>query len=189
MTVRKPEGPYYTPREVARELNMDIYQLYTMIEKGKIHTLRTYRGKRVYHWIHKDELERLKREKNSKNYYTTTEVAKILQVSWDRVYNWIRKGKLRAVQSSRNKRWRIPKDVVQMLLKAKQLPREQLYTTSQLAKTLNISKNDLNRLFDLILSGKIQGVGIGWRWYIPEEELEKAKKIMGEEYGEKILHH
>lgn len=56
----RPEGPYYTPEEAARELNMDIYEFYTLIEEGKVKALKIHYERRLYYWIHKDEVRRLK---------------------------------------------------------------------------------------------------------------------------------
>ncbi|ASJ12401.1 helix-turn-helix domain-containing protein [Thermococcus thioreducens] len=188
MATPRPEGPYYSPREVARELDIDIFRLYTLIEKRKVNALKTRYKKCMYYWIHKDEVKRLKKMMGSKDCYTTGEVAKILNVTRNTVYEWIRRGKIRAVQPSFHKHWRIPKEVVDMLLEARQLPPEQLYTESQLVEVLGIPRRRVGRIVDLILSGEIQGVAVGKRWYIPKSELEKAKEILREEYGEKVLH-
>ena len=48
-----------------------------------------------------------------------------------------------------------------------------MYTTTELAKSLNIS---LPTIFRAIYSGKIKAVKMGKGWRISEDELERIKK-------------
>lgn len=95
----RPEGPYYPPKEVARELDMDIYGLYTWIEKGIVNTLKIrFRG-RIYHWIHENELDRLKKERiNSLRADTAENVAKRLGIPTTTLLDMVRRREIKAIE-------------------------------------------------------------------------------------------
>ena len=95
----KPEGPYYSPKKVARELDVDLGALYTQIEEGTVNVLRIRYRRRVYVWIHKDELERLKEERINKLQAITAEsAAEQLGIPLTTLLNTIRHREIKAIE-------------------------------------------------------------------------------------------
>jgi|GEM_PF-5648452 excisionase family DNA binding protein len=109
--IPKPEGPYYSPREIAKILGTSVDAIYVWIEQGRVATLKIHYGMRVYHWIPKEEVKRLKKEKPPKDrVLSTREAAEILGVRQEDVVQLIHSGKLRGIKVGLY--WKIPESEV-----------------------------------------------------------------------------
>ncbi len=97
--IPRPEGSYYSPREVARILNVSVDVIYLWIEERKVATLKIFYRKRTYHWIPEEELERLKNVKVPKcKMLTVREASEVLDTRHETVLQMIHSGKLHAVK-------------------------------------------------------------------------------------------
>ncbi|AHF80190.1 helix-turn-helix domain-containing protein [Thermococcus paralvinellae] len=97
--IPRPEGPYLSPREVAKILDTSTDAIYLWIEQGKVASLKIRYGMRVYHWIPEEEVERLKKEKPPKDkLLSTRQAAEILGVRQEVVSELVRQGKLRGIK-------------------------------------------------------------------------------------------
>ncbi|GAB6101903.1 hypothetical protein JCM16138_11260 [Thermococcus atlanticus] len=97
--IPRPEGPYYTPRQVAEELGVPLDSIYIWLEKGRMAALKIWHRKRVFYWIPEEEIQRLKKERVPRDrLFNTKEVAAILGINQDRVLDLIRKGQIKAIR-------------------------------------------------------------------------------------------
>jgi len=114
--IPKPEGPYYTPRQVAEELGITLDSVYIWLEKGRVAALKIRHGKKVFYWIPEEEIQRLKKERAPRDrLFDTKEVAAILGINQDRVLDLIRKGRIKAIKVGF--RYKVPESEVLKLKK------------------------------------------------------------------------